>query len=426
MQKTLNRLKLPYLNKLSSNSYYFSLGVISTLGFAPYKILPLTLVAYAGLYICNNKNTFRQSFCFFIGQALFGCAWLYNSISNYGHLGQGVSFVLTIIAAVLIALIPSGTSWMARNYRVIAWPLWITISEIIRSYFLFSGFPWLLLSYSQIHSPWYKLITIFGVHGTSFIVAFIIACWCEWLQQKRGIFLVAISAWILSCFITTQKNKPMRTIKFASHKPETFFEISADNLTHGDNKVAFNIWPEGVIHHILNEKDKTALKKVKVLTIFGGITEENGKIFNSTIAAYPNGKITSHEKYNLVAFGEYWPMRKLFEKVYKIPFFDMSPAEAKNKKLIQLDSRTYILPIMCYDIGFSNWMKPEIKKAAFLVSLHQMRWFASKKALAQQIELAQARSIESQKSQIFVEQSIGHIVISPDGSIQKSSHILVF
>lgn len=426
MPEILNQLKSYCQNKLLKNSFLFVIGACSILGFAPYKLFVISFICYAGLYLVNESMRFSGTFCFFAGQTIFGCYWLYNSIVNFGMLPKLTGAVLTLIAIAIIAFIPAALGLIAKKFRAVSWPVWLWLSEVIRSSYLFSGFPWLLLGYTQIHTPWYKYIFYLGVHGTTLLTALVITCLCEAVKRQKFILCLPIIAWALTGFYLGKipKKAPTQKYCFQTHRSNPNFEVTANALSHASKNIDISIWPEGVMRHPLTKNEISILKKTKVLTIFGGITKKDSKIFNSTIAVYPGGKITQHEKYNIVAFGEYLPLRKIINKVYDAPFSDLTPASSDNNKLIKF-KQANIMPIMCYDIGFSNWMKPEVQRADFLISLHQMHWFSSRQALAQQIEMAQARSIETAKPQIFIEPSLGHILIGSKGRLSRSSCIAI-
>lgn len=415
MQKTLSLLRCTFLSQLRSK-YLFFLGSFSILGFAPYKLFPITMVCYILLF--RSKTKFSGNLNFFLGQTAFGCYWLFNSLTSFGHIPAIYSLILTAIAIFLIAVIPAILSeLLIEKYNIISWPSMITISEIIRSYFLFSGFPWLLLGYTQIHSPHYKLIMLFGTHATTWITAFICVCVSKIYDNDKK-YMAFIVIWLLFPLLVRAPISRDLEINYHAFAPNNPEYINILELPKNNTKSDIVLWPEGILHHPLSEDEITTLKKLnrKHLIIFGGIFEKNSNYYNSIIAVKPNGEISYHLKHNLVAFGEYWPWRKLISNFYHIPI-DFKKAKPNDVSLIRFKNLK-ILPILCYDIGFPQWMSKIAKEADLLVSLHQMRWFNSKQALYQQLEMAQARSIEFGKSQIFVEPSIKSVLILANGKIE--------
>src|SRR5690606_23561365 len=66
-------------------------------------------------------------------------------------------------------------TWLTRSLSFKGWgqclgfaSLWV-LQELLRSW-LFTGFPWLLLGYTQIDSPLQGLAPLIGVYGLSFCV----------------------------------------------------------------------------------------------------------------------------------------------------------------------------------------------------------------------------------------------------------------
>lgn len=401
--------------RLKYNSILFILGIISALAFAPFKWILCIFIGYSGLYILSAYN----SFWFFLAQTMLSCHWIFFSIANYGKLPVLPAIFLTVIACCLISIIPAILQGICRNkYKLLFWPMWIVVSELIRSYFLFSGFPWLLLGTSLVHSYAWVWLSIVGVHGASLILATVIACCIESIKYSKLLIIPgiiwAIAPILISGNWTVRQNKPLT---FLTKKSQSTREPEIQQLLGSRNNVDFVLWPEGVIHHNINKSEiiSAKSKQSKALVIFGGITEHNNNFFNSAIALYPNGKMSEHHKYHLVAFGEYWPMRNLYKNIFHAPI-DLARASAKNSKLIPIKN-TFILPIICYDVAFSSWMMPEIIQAGILISMHQMRWFNSNFAYEQQLEFAQARSIEYGRAQVFLESNTGHALIQPNGKV---------
>ena len=397
-------------------------GACSVLGFAPFALMPITLLSYSILYMLPKANCFS----FFFAQAVAGCYWLFFSIKNYGSLPFIPALLITTLALILIASIPTLLKFVLKpNDRPIRFALWITLSEIIRSKYLFSGFPWLLLGHTQLHNFSFKWVPVIGVFGCSSFIALMLACTINSFRKRQRWLLMPLGLWLLGCvFLPSTWTRPSsKQIKFIAKTASAWQEPKLVDLTHSDTKVDLVIWPEGLMRHLLSasELEKLAQDNQAHLTIFGGITQNQQQLFNSTIAIHADATISMHQKYNLVAFGEYWPGKGLYNKIFSTPS-DLSPAQIGNQKLIRLHD-TFILPIICYDIAFNNWLMPEVVNAGFFVSMHQMHWFDSALATAEQLEFAKARTLEFGRPQVFIEPDYGHVVIKPNGKINKDNII---
>ena len=407
--------------QLQSNTLLFIAGCLSALGFAPFKLYLVTFFAYGYLYCQSDRNCFW----FFLGQTIFACHWLFFSIKNYGMLPSLQAIIITLFACAMIATLPALSLRFVRRKKLLLWPLWLTACEFIRSYWLFSGFPWLLLSYSQIDAPGAVWFPIIGVHGTSLVLAYVIAYTTHAAIENSKLHFIPGLLFIISCLLLPKNwTKPNGIELSFATKPTSLVNIY--DIASETPAVDFVLWPEGALHHILNNYEHNLLQNTqhKSLIIFGGLSQQHGKIFNSALAVSSSGKISHHDKYNLVAFGEYWPLKKLYAQIFNTPE-DFSSALTNNNKLIAIKN-TFILPIICYDIAFSKWMLPEVVKSGLFVSIHQMRWFASNFATMQQLEFAKARSLEFGRAQVFLEPKLGHIVINPDGSSSRKNKIHVY
>ncbi len=140
------------------------LGILLTFAFAPYEIFPFAILAPAGLIALwlevSPKRAFWRGFLFGIGLFGAGVYWVYISIHDIGDVEIILSFIITAGMVAFLALYPAAVGWLLNRFFpdntatkiLCACPaIWI-FSEWFRT-FLFTGFPWLFLGYSQTNSP---------------------------------------------------------------------------------------------------------------------------------------------------------------------------------------------------------------------------------------------------------------------------------
>jgi apolipoprotein N-acyltransferase len=160
----------------------FLCGAALPLGFAPFGWFPLPVLALALLAYLLLDVTPRQAlwrgWLFGLGEFGVGVFWVHISIHEFGNASLALSLVTTLLLAAYLALFPALMGWVlgrtARGSRtrflLAAFPAAWALSEWLRSW-LFTGFPWLNLGYSQIDAPLVGFAPLFGVYGLGLLTA---------------------------------------------------------------------------------------------------------------------------------------------------------------------------------------------------------------------------------------------------------------
>lgn len=244
---------------------------------------------------------------------------------------------------------------------------WV-ILEILRGN-LFSGFPWMLVGYSQYNFLSFIQIAEFGgVYLVSFVIIFVnllISHFIYFLFTKNiamrkkvlNIVIVTTIGIFLICFygikrihqiqqkIFCPKNKLNIVLlqgnidqykkwdkKFYNEILDSYSSlvISANEkiLTSKLQNINLYIWPESSVPGWLLEEQelylwlKQLVLKTKsfhlVGTIFFGETKKPDEYYNGAVLFSPNGEVLQkYAKIHLVPFGEYVPMRDVLAKYIK-------------------------------------------------------------------------------------------------------------
>ena len=155
-------------------------GALVPLGFAPFGLYLIPVVALAILASLFITATPRAGLLlgalFGLGQFGVGVSWVHISIHQYGNAGLVLSLATMLLLVLYLSLFPalmgSLVSRLAAASRGIAmlvvFPSAWTLTEWLRAW-LFTGFPWLNLGYSQIDSPLLGFAPVVGVYGVGFI-----------------------------------------------------------------------------------------------------------------------------------------------------------------------------------------------------------------------------------------------------------------
>jgi len=156
----------------------FVLGAIFVYAFAPFNNYLLSFLFIPSLLFIHksqkNRSLFRMSLVYFSGFFSATVYWIYYSMHVYGFLSQievafvilGLALYLALFPAISLALVAKYTKPFSRFSLLVALPASWVLFEWLRGW-LFTGFPWSLLGYTQTESIFSNLASLVGVHGLS-------------------------------------------------------------------------------------------------------------------------------------------------------------------------------------------------------------------------------------------------------------------
>src|SRR3990167_4588237 len=434
-------------------------GGLLTLAFAPFEIFPFAVVALAillGTWLrATPWRAWRRGFLFGIGLFGTGVSWVFTSVHVYGDAPLPFAILVTTGFIMLLALFPAYVGYLLNRFFPYATPvktfcafpaLWV-LSEWLRS-FIFSGFPWLLIGYSQTNSPLKGFAPILSVFGVSLAVlwssALLVNAFSYWKQQQYSLvyrnLLAFALLWILGsglCLIhwtkpngdslhvsLVQGNIPQEmkwspeSVQFSL---ERYFNLT-EPLWEKDKLI---IWPETAIpltlqqaEPFVEELDQKARSSQS--TLMTGIPVHNPSgdgYYNALITL--GAKREAYLKHRLVPFGEYLPLPKLIQPIVNylhIPMSDMIPGTMKMQPFIVNGIK--ILPFICYEIAFPEQVLSRDKTIGMLLTVNNDAWFGDSPAQAQHLQMARMRAIEMGRPGLFVSNDGITAIIAPNGNIQ--------
>ena len=344
--------------------------------------------------------------------------WVVNVMAEHGGLAVWVAVLINIGLVALMALFPAVFAVVVRRLCVAggsralaAAPLVWTTTELGRTY-LFSGFPWVLLGYSQTDVlPIAQLASVFGVYGVSALVVSVSAA-----LAASGLAIVApaegrsdvgrmrirpvavaiglvlsVAVWG-SLRVTesalTSSGAPVRVglvqgnvaqgEKWDPTRATAIFEsylgLTRRAIREGAELV---IWPESSTPFSF-EEDRTAAEAVRQLArdgrvdiLFGSNQVERAspnRYFNAAFLLGPDGEEKGvYRKMHLVPFGEYVPLKSLlsFAEPLVEAVSDFSPGtEATLLPTLGGPASTAI----CYEIVFPNLVRQSVAEGSQLLT----------------------------------------------------------
>ena len=378
-------------------------GFIYSLSFKPLGLWFLAPIAYASLISLLRKypQTILITTLFGFISGLIVLSW------SKTYVGVIPWIALAILQGLF--LLPLGI--VARFTRKV--PFYIAIillSEELQARFPFGGFSWRRIAFSQVDSPFAKLLPYIGMTGLSFItltIAYVI------LTRRFSLIALFIALLISTPFITMpieshekikvtaiQGGVPERGLDFNSRAYEVLerhIETTVENFS-GDEDVI--LWPENAID-IDPIRDSVAKKKIADLQLLTGIPLIAGAIiepdllYNSTILFDAKGDISSiYQKRYLTPFGEFIPLRKLSELIS--PYAEQVTDFSTGSSLVihEVDGRR-IASVICYEILNDGLVREAASHSELLVVHTNSATFSGSSEGEQQMAITRLRAMES-------------------------------
>ena len=364
--------------------------------------------------------------------------WITRVMAVYGGLSETVAVLVNAALIAYLALFPAIfgliVARLARaDVRLLMWaPLvWVT-TELGRTY-LFSGFPWVLLGYSQVRVlPIAQLASVVGVYGVSALVAWVSAALALVAVSERasrpGAYLRLAGAvagvtvtviWgsvrisLNSLTLTgdavrvglTQGNVDQAEKWNEQHANEIFQRYLQMSRQSAAGGAQFVLWPESAMPSIFGddlvgtEQVRALARSIGVPILVGTDQIERGpasKYFNSAVLVRADGSTGAvYSKMHLVPFGEYVPLRRVFFFASRLveAVSDFSPGE--SAVLLPVGQHQASTAI-CYEIVYPNLVRQSVAAGSeLLTTITNDAWFGPTSAPYQHFAQASMRAIEN-------------------------------
>lgn len=415
-------------------------GASATLAFAPYSLWIFAYIApLCFLLVIHQQSTKRATWLgFFWGLGYFatGISWVHISIDNFGGMPMAAGLFLMIGLISYLALYPTlfafllqrfFTSHSLTKYLLAAPALWL-VTDWLRGW-VFTGFPWLWLGYSQIDSPLSVWGPIFGVEGiTAVILISVGAITYALLEKKWGILLIpaiiAATSFAIKPFdwVTPQPEKATKVALIQGNVNQAIKWLPRErwptimkymDLTRKNWDADLIIWPEAAIPALemeipsfLHNLDSAATMNNS--TVITGVVGQSptGNFYNNIISLGVNGTKgydyqdqPRYSKHHLLPFGEFVPFEDLLRPL--APIFNLPMSSFSRGDYIQPNieaSGTHLAPALCYEIVYGEQVRDNItEQTDYILTLSNDAWFGTSIGPLQHMEMAQMRALETGK-----------------------------
>ena len=432
----------------------FVLGAASVLGFAPFYLFPLPVIALALLlYLWNQLErrfaAFLIGFAFGLGFFGFGVSWIYVSLHDFGGMPALLTGIATLLFCALCALFPAlagfflaPTKTLPPTKQLLMFPAVWVLLEWTRGW-IFTGFPWLALGYSQVPlSPLAGYAPLLGVFGVSFfgvlsagLLSLLVGKRASY-RRRCGLLLVAL--WLVGFGLKQiewtkstgaalevdllQGNIPQQ-LKWREDQLVSTLEIYRRLVDESTGQLI--ILPETAFPLFYHDVPKVYLEKFTAHAkksggdLLIGLPERADKdIYYNSVLSFGSAPTQTYRKSHLVPFGEFIPLRPVFGwvlDVLQIPLLDFSRGSPQQRPLDVAGQQ--VAANICYEDAFGEEVIRQLPQATLLVNFSNDAWFGASIAPMQHLQISQMRALEAGRYMLRATNTGVTAVINPRGEV---------
>jgi apolipoprotein N-acyltransferase len=419
-------------------------GILLALSFPRYGHPILSWVALAPLIVPlfearrGAAITRGRAFLlgFVAGLGYFGGTvyWTGTVVSQFGGLSWPIGIIVAALLVAYLALFPAlfalCLGWLGVKYGrraiLLAPALWVT-TELGRTYF-WSGFPWLLLGYSQTTVlPIAQFASVVGVFGMSALVALVsTALAYAVVSRSRDAFitigvttalLAGIAAWgsqRLQSNVLTRQGRPVRVALIQGNIPQeqkwddahavpilnAYLALTRDAAAQGAQLI---IWPESstpfpfLDDKVGGERIRAVVRETRIELLLGSdqIEHDTKSYYNAAFLVQKDGEVAGvYQKMHLVPFGEFVPLQQLL--FFVGPLVEQVGGFTSGRDMVMLPtSRGPISTAICYEIVFPRLVGESVGRGSqLLTTITNDAWYGHSSAPYQHFLQASMRAIE--------------------------------
>lgn len=425
-------------------------GAIATLALPPAHALPLLWLAFPALVLLlrgseRKRNDFAVGFAFALGHHVTGLYWISAALfTDIGRFWFMLPFALLGLPALLGLFLGAGTlahGWLRRRFGLTGWAeaaslaLAWTAVEYARGHVL-TGFPWNLIGYAWVPVlPVLQVASVVGIYGLSLLTVLVaampatvsgskpswrpaiaglvglglVASWGGWRMEGEGLGNVEGVQLRL-----VQPNIP-QTLKWKEEaKVENLRRLMDLSMAPGWSQITHVIWPETAVPYLLSSDDNDPDQK-PLLQALAGVAPPDGALItganrlsrdadgrpvfhNSMFALSAGGHVVaSFDKFHLVPFGEYLPLRGLLPAGMKAVAAGADFTAGPAPRAVPLPGAPDASPLICYEVIFPGAVMPAAdggERPSWLLNLTNDAWYGQTAGPHQHFAITIVRAVE--------------------------------
>lgn len=437
-------------------------GLLMPFAFAPVNIYPLAFISIAILFFMlestqSLRRVFWRGYIFGVGYFGVGVTWVSISMVRFGGMSFALSIALTALLVLVLSFYIAGIGYLARKFfsktsplvkLSILFPAFWVLLEWVRGW-LFTGFPWLNVGYSQVLSPLSGWFPVLGVYGVSLAVVVFSGCLVAMLYltraQQNKLLVALIGFLVFSGLLQLipwaepagnaikatmiQGNIPQE-IKWDPRQRQPTIDLYT-KLTHENWDSNVIIWPETALPAYFHQAEEflkslaVQAEENKTSMLIGlpssQVVDGEKSYYNSAVIL-DQGELQLYHKYHLVPFGEYIPLKWLLGDL--LGFMNIPMANFKNsiehQPVVNMSGLKAAVSI-CYEDVFGEEVINGLPEANFLINISNDAWFGDSLAPHQHLQKAQVRSLETARPMLRSTNNGISAVIDHEGNVLATS-----
>lgn len=389
--------------------------------------------------------------------------WLTHTMVHYGHMPEWLSYPVLLLLTAYLAVYPGlfalTASFLANQrtwIRLTALPAAWTALELTRTY-LFTGFPWSALGYSQAGTlPVIQMVEFTGVYGVSFVIVFVNAALAAALAAARptadmtipipvasfvsmpgpplplrgvagplglaALVLLGVSVyghWRLDQMAGAGADAAPVTVAVVqgnidqeqkwdpAFRRETIERYQTLTREQADQPLDLVVWPEAAMPFFF-ERDVAYRQELldfvvqgRTPLLFGSPAIDAGvgerpRLYNSAYLVTADGTVAGrYDKLHLVPFGEYVPLERLLFFVNKMVDGIGEFVPGTSATVFALD-RFRLGVMICFEVVFPDLTRRAVNNGATLMAaITNDAWFGRSAAPYQHLDMVVFRAVEN-------------------------------
>ena len=317
----------------------------------------------------------------------------------------------------LVRRLDNGRPWVGP---LLLFPGLYVLLEWLRGW-LFTGFPWLNLGYTQIDGPLAGYAPVAGVYGLSLLAVLsggLVWGLVRWGWRGRASALAGLcTIWLGGSGLqridwTWPAGEPFQASVVQANIPqatkwdpdaltgtlEAYLELTRDHLSSD-----LILWPETAIPAFLHEVREGFIDKLaerareegtEIVLGIPVMNLETRHYYNGLLAIGSQEKVYS--KRHLVPFGEFMPFKSWLvplAQAFEIPMSEFTPGDSE-RPLLRVGPYVAGASI-CYEDAYPNEVAQALPEARYLINVSNDAWFGDSLAPHQHLEMARMRALET-------------------------------
>ena len=373
---------------------------------------------------------------FIAGLGYFGGTvyWTGTVVTQFGGLSWPVGVIVGAMLVAYLALFPAlfalCLGWLGAKYghraMLLAPAVWVT-TELGRTYF-WSGFPWLLLGYSQTTVlPIAQFASVVGVFGMSALVALISTALAYVVVSRSfgsaalvgvtAAMLIAVTLWgsrRLEDGGLVREGRQVRVALIQGNIPQeqkwddafagpilnTYLSLTREAAAKGAQLV---IWPESstpfpfLDDTVGGERIRALVRETGVELLLGSdqVDHRTKSHYNAAFLVRKDGAIAGvYQKMHLVPFGEFVPLQQLL--FFVGPLVEQVGGFTAGRDMVMMPTaHGPISTAICYEIVFPRLVRESVLRGSqLLTTITNDAWYGHSSAPYQHFLQASMRAIE--------------------------------